>query len=423
MQRLLTSNITPANHPINGLPNRLKMKYLRGLGEALCGIETNSQMVYKAKFCYDTLCEYLIGEKLEDGWSQSRNNKCIKAAQSLFRCGLRFFRMSDCFWWDFYRIAYQSGIPISYDDYDNVLKKTTGIFTNKYRESAKEHFFNNGEGESLPPSLIIQSRAELIFHQRPTKRVLIVGTMSAGKSTVVNALVGRKIAKVKATVCTTAISNLYNNPFRKTMLYSDGVSFINSNNKEIALENIPNKALKFLGGLESHPLVITDTPGVDYAYDSSHRKIAYDAINSGDYDLLICVNNGLYIERNGEDELISYVLKQKNKKILFIFNQLDRFDPVDDSIEESLSQFKNLLKSKKSNAKVIPFSAKAAFLLKKELDGNLSKFEEVELKALKEKLSFQFYDFGMYGTGVCSFKDDYFARSGLTNLETTILNQ
>lgn len=423
MQRLLTSNIIPADHPINGLPKKLKIKYLRGLGEALCGIETNSQMVYKAKLCYDTLCEYLIGEKLEDGWSQSRNNKHIKAAQSLFRCGLRFFRMSDCFWWDVYRIAYQSGLPISYDDYNNVLKKTTGIFTNKYRKSAKEHFFSNGEGESLPPSLVFQSRVELAFHQRLPQKILIVGTMSAGKSTVVNALVGRKIAKVKATVCTTTISNLYNNPFIETVLYSDGISFINSNDNEIALEDIPNKALKFFGGLESHPFVITDTPGVDYAYDSSHRKIAYDVINRGDYDLLICVNNGPYIERNGEDELISYVLKQKNRKILFIFNQLDRFDPVDDSIEESLSQFKNLLKSKKSNAKVIPFSAKAAFLLKKELDGNLSKFEEVELKALKEKLSSQFYDFGMYGTGVCSSEDDYFARSGLTNLETTILNK
>lgn len=423
MQRLLTSNIIPADHPINDLPNKLKMKYLRGLGEALCGIETNSQMEYKAKFCYDALCELLIGEKLTEGWEPSKNYKYVKAAQSLTRSGLRFFRMSDCFWWDVYRIAYQSGLPITYNAYDKLLKKTTGIFTHKYRESAKKHFFAKGEGEGIPSTLIVQSRAELAFHQRPTKRVLIVGTMSAGKSTLVNALVGRKIAKVKTTVCTTDISYLYSNPFRDAVLYSDGTNFINSNDREISLENVPNKALKFFGSLENQPLVITDTPGTDYAYDSSHRKITYDAINRGDYDLLICVNNGPYIERNGENELIDYVLKQKNRKILFIFNQLDRFDPVDDSIEESLKQFKNLLKSKKSNAQVLPFSAKAAFLLKKDLDSTLSKYEEVELKSLKEKLSSIFYDFGMYGTGVCSSEDDYFARSGLTNLETAILNQ
>ena len=108
---------------------------------------------------------------------------------------------------------------------------------------------------------------------------------------------------------------------------------------------------------------------------------------------------------------------------MFIFNQLDRFDPADDSIEESLKQFKELLKSKNSNAQIIPFSAKAAFFLKKELDHTLSQFEESELKSLKEKMSSLFYDFGMYGTGICSSEDDYFARSGLTNLETTILNK
>lgn len=423
MQRLITSNITPSDHPINGLPNRLKIKYLQGIGEALSAIEPNSQMGYKAKFCYDSLCELLIGERLDDGWKQSGNNKHIKAAQSLCRSGLRFVRMSDCFWWDIYRIAYQSGLPISHDVYDKILKKTTGIFSKKFRIAAKRHFLNGESATILPAVLRNQSQMEIVFHEKPAKRILIVGTMSAGKSTLVNALVGRKIAKVKTTVCTTSISYLYNNPFRDTLLYSDGTSFINSSDKEISLENLPNKSLRFLGNLESLPLVITDTPGVDYAYDSSHKKMTYDAINRGDYDILICVNNGPYIERNGEDELINFVLKQKNKDILFIFNQLDRFDPADDSIEESLKQFRSLLKSKKSDAKIIPFSAKAAFLLKKELDGSLSQFDEVELKSLKEKLSSLFYDFGMYGTGVCSSDDDYFARSGLTNLEMTILNQ
>ncbi len=423
MQRLITSNIIPVNHPINGLPRRLKIKYLRGLGEALCAIEPNSQMGYKAKFCYDVLCETLLGEVLTDGWKQSKDNKNIKAAQSLCIKGLRFFRMSDCFWWDVYRIAFQTGLPISYDVYDKRLKGATGFFSKKYRTSAKEHFINGGNGSGLPTNLVKQSVAEISFRQKPTKRILIVGTMSAGKSTLVNALVGRKVAKVKTTVCTTSISYLYNNPFRDTLLYSDGTSYINSNDREIAIEDIPNKALSFHGNLESQPLIIIDTPGVDYAYDTSHKKVTYDAINRGDYDLLICVNNGPYIERNGEDELIRHVLKQNNKNILFIFNQLDRFDPADDSIEESLKQFKELLKSKKSDTKIIPFSAKAAFLLKKELEHTLSKSEESELKSLKEKMSSLFYDFGMYGTGICSSEDDYFARSGLTNLETTILNQ
>ncbi|MBD5641772.1 MAG: hypothetical protein HDQ91_05080 [Desulfovibrio sp.] len=423
MQKLLTSNIIPSNHPIKDLPEKFKILYLKGLGEALCLIEPNSQMGQKAKFCYDVLCESFLGNTLEGGWEVTKDLRHIKKAQNLCRSGLKFFRMSDCFWWDVYRIASQSGLPINYSNYDNSLKKTVGIFTKKFKESAKKHFLNGDNGSALPDILVTQSRDEFTFRQLPLKRVLIVGTMSAGKSTLVNALIGQNVAKVKTTVCTKAISYLYNNPFIDSVIYSDGTAYNHNSGIENSFDDIPNKSIRFKGSIEKQPLLIIDTPGVDYAYDESHRKITYDTIKRGDYDLLLCVNNGPYIERNGENELIDFVLKQKNKKIVFIFNQLDRFDPADDSIEESLKQFKALLKSKKCDARIVPFSGKAAYLLKKELDGNLSRFDSIELAALKEKMSSLFYDLGMYGTGVCSGEGDYFARCGLTNLETIIVNQ
>lgn len=423
MQKLITSNIIPSNHPIKDLPEKLKVRYLKGVGEALSLIEPNSPMGQKAKFCYDVLCESLLGNIIEGGWATTKELRNIKQAQNLCRSGLRFFRMSDCFWWDVYRIAYQSGLPITYDSYEKTFRKTTSMFTKKFREAAKKLFFHGDNGARLPEILVAQSKEEFLFRQRPLKRILIVGTMSAGKSTLVNALTGQKIAKVKTTVCTTTISYLYNNPFCNSAIYSDGTSFIHSNNIDNAFDNIPNKSIKFRGGIEKQPLLIIDTPGVDYAYDESHRKITYDAIKRGDYDMLICVNNGPYIERNGENELINFVLQQRNRKIVFIFNQLDRFDPADDSIEESLKQFKAFLKSRKCEATVVPFSGKTAYLLKKELDGDLSKFDSIELKALKEKMSSLFYDLGMYGTGICSSEGDYFARCGLTNLETIIMNQ
>ena len=423
MQKLLTSNIIPSNHPIKDLPEKLKIRYLKGLGEALCLIEPNSPMGQKAKFCYDVLCESFLGNTLEGGWEVAKDLRHIKKAQNLCRSGLKFFRMSDCFWWDVYRIAYQSGLPITNSDYDKSLKKTVGIFTKRFKDSANELFFQGGNGGGLPQTLVTQSKDEFIYRQHPLKRILIVGTMSAGKSTLVNALTGRKVAKVKTTVCTTAISYLYNNPFIDSVIYSDGTAYIHNNGIENSFDDMPNKSLRFKGSIEKQPLLIIDTPGVDYAYDESHRKITYETIKRGDYDLLLCVNNGPYIERNGENELIDFVLKQQNKKIVFIFNQLDRFDPADDSIEESLKQFKALLKSKKCEAKIVPFSGKTAYLLKKELDGNLLRFDSIELAALKEKMSSLFYDLGMYGTGICSREGDYFARCGLTNLATIIVNQ
>lgn len=423
MQRLITSNIEPADHPINSLPKRLKIKYLLGLGEALCAIEPNRQMGYKAKFCYDVLCKTLLGEVLTDGWQQSKDNKNIKAAQSLCRTGLRFFRMSDCFWWDVYRIAYQSGFPISLQIYDKILKVSTGVFSRKYRESAKNHFFNGGDGTYLPNILTGQSTKNLAFHNKPTRRVLIVGTMSAGKSTLVNALIGHEIARVRTSVCTKAISYLYNNPFIESQICIDNNGSIRLNNKESISEDSKCNAIKFTGLLKDQPFVIIDTPGVDFAYDDSHKEITYNAIISKDYDILLCVVNAPYYERDGENELIDYITSLKNKKILFIFNQLDRFKPKDDSIEESLKKFKTLLKSKECNVKVIPISAKTAYLLTQEQNQNVDELDAFELTLLKERLSLDYYDLGKYGSGRHSNESDFFSRCGLTNLVTTLQEQ
>lgn len=421
MQKLLTSNIIPSNHPIMVLPEKLKIRYLKGLGEALCLIEPNSQMGQKAKFCYDVLCELFLGKTLEGGWEVTKDLRHIKKAQKLCRSGLKIFRMSDCFWWDVYRIAYQSGLPI--ESYDAELKKATGRFTSRFRESASEHFLRGDNGGALHKILIAQSKEEFHFRQRPLKRILVVGTMSAGKSTLVNALVGADIAKVKTSVCTTDISYIYNNPFCDGIIYFDEKSIEYDSTLHLNDIALPNKAVRFSNALSSHPLVIIDTPGVDYAYDESHKEITLDAINRKDYDVLLCVINASYYERNGENEIIDHIINQNIEKVIFIFNQLDRFKSNKDSIEESLNLFRALLKSKKCNANIIPLSAKTVNLLIQEQNNTLDELDALELALLKKKFKTGFYDLGKYDIGVQSEVSDFFTRSGFTNLINTILNQ
>lgn len=184
----------------------------------------------------------------------------------------------------------------------------------------------------------------------------------------------------------------------------------------------PHIGLHFTGDIGQFSLVLIDTPGVDYAYADSHKKNTALALKQGNYDAIICVVNAPYVERTGENELLNKVLGIKDKKKLIIFNQLDKFCPDDDSIDLSLKQFKKNIKNKSSDAKVIPLSARFAYLLKREMNGEISQIEVQELTVFKEKMSSLFYDLGLYGTDVRSKEKDFFAISGLNNLETNIIN-
>lgn len=118
------------------------------------------------------------------------------------------------------------------------------------------------------------------------------------------------------------------------------------------------------------------------------------------------------------------VAKVRGKKKIFVLNQFDRFDPDDDSIEESINHFKSVLKELKTKAEVIPFSAKAALLFKKADNGDtLSKVENAEMNEYKRKMDQPFYDLGSYYYSTPSRENDYYARTGLTYLETIIVTQ
>lgn len=207
------------------------------------------------------------------------------------------------------------------------------------------------------------------------------------------------------------------------MICLDDDDSLRLSDKEPISEDSKCKAVKFKGLLKEQPFVIIDTPGVDFAYDESHKAMTYNAIINEDYDVLLCVVNAPYYERDGENDLIDYITSLKNKKIIFIFNQLDRFKPKDDSIEESLKKFKALLKSRECNAKVIPISAKSAYLLTQEQNQNVDELDAFELSLLKERLSLDYYDLGKYGSDRKSEESDFFSRCGLTNLVTTLQEQ
>lgn len=452
MKDFITSIFSPEGHPIAKLNAKHRDAYLRGLGELLSLFAPDSE---RAKYAYDRLCSTLIGDSLSEAWqnkikirftkksvdatsflSDIQNGDSLKEAGvkvsgikyanealTLKREGFRFFRMADCFWWDFYRICSLAKIPIEKGVNICVLDAIVNKRNQKYHTSAKALFKGIGNGEYLPSSLMEVLSKEKRFKGMGFIRVLIVGTMSSGKSTLINALAGRKIAKVKTTVCTTALSHFYNRPEDDEILLSDGYSTISGANGINDKMDLPLIGLKFSGSLKDNPVVLMDTPGINYAYDARHREITQKAIASRDYDIIICVVNSAYLESEESQSLVELVSKVKNKKKIFVLNQLDRYDPEDDSIEESIIQFKSVLNKMKTAAYIAPLSARAALLFKLfRKEENLSNSEKTELLEYSRKMANSYYDLGAYANHKPSIENDYEARTGLKYLETIIVN-
>lgn len=421
IDKFITSRFLLEDHPIKKLSRKFQKVYLEGVGEvlhSLCASNAN------ARFCYDCLCRNLAGEELGYAWNSHGEFPHARRAQKLRRDGFHFFRMSQAFWWDVFRIASISKFHLNDDTLKFLLNKSSNWASKKYLR-ASWNYFENGEPSGLLPSqLCAIYEQDKLFSSIPKKRFVVVGTMSAGKSTLINALVGRKITMTKTVVCTSNIAYLYNKPFVDGFVYSDGSSHLYSDTVESNKSDIPHIALHFNGVLGKEPIILVDTPGVDYAYDETHRKKTRVVLEKGSYDVIICVINAPYIESEGENALIAQVSKIKNKKKIFVLNQLDRFEAEDDSIEENIRKIKSMLKDMKEDAEIVPFSAKTVFLLKKGCSESLSDLEKRELENLKMKFSSSvLYDLNFWGTGRRSKENDFYSLAGITNLETIIVNQ
>lgn len=66
---------------------------------------------------------------------------------------------------------------------------------------------------SAVESFIAQYRLNSQFSETNTRRIIVTANMSAGKSTLINAIIGKKAARTSQEVCTGNICRFYNKPF------------------------------------------------------------------------------------------------------------------------------------------------------------------------------------------------------------------
>ena len=421
--RFLTQTYTISNHPIREYDEFIQCKYVKALGEFLCFITHADK---NAKIIYEHWANSIINTDVLSNWMFTPNFTHLKDglwydkndSRSNF---VRYSLLFDCFY-----LAEKTSKHFLEKSHIFLLRKIGGYFTKDVLEHVYDYFCGKNKGENISSELKSHRTTDNEFRNKPLKKVLVVATMSAGKSTLINALIGNKINKVASTVCTNKIRLVYNKQSDEgVMLECTGPRYVYTNNHKIAQhDSVENACVYFQSILADERLCLIDTPGVNFNGDYSHGEMTRNAVKANDYDILLFVSNGTQFLTNDEATFLEYVIKNCKKNIIFCLNQSDRFNSDDDSIYETLNIWKTtLIKSGVKKPNIVTISAQWALLLRLEKQKlEMTKSEQTELRYMKDDIREKFYHVEQYCTTEVDeeLSDGLLIHTGILNLESVI---
>lgn len=229
-------------------------------------------------------------------------------------------------------------------------------------------------------------------YKRATSRefeVSVIAAMSSGKSTLMNALLGRNLMPSAADACTativriTDVDSMNGQPFVAVRHASDGTvidkspiqatsSSLSEWNKD---ENIPR--IEVMGDVPtisetpSAQYVFQDTPGPNNATNPKHGEKTMAAI-SKPLSMVLYVMKPDTFQGTDNDNLFDTVRravmkadKNTRNRFIFVLNQIDTIKPKEQSVEDVYRKaYENLESNGILQPIVIPVSARAAFLMR-----------------------------------------------------------
>lgn len=211
--------------------------------------------------------------------------------------------------------------------------------------------------------------------------VNVVATMSAGKSTLINALLQQKLMPAKQEACTATITEIKDNDadnFMARVFNKDGTLIqthteltypvmekLNSNpdvSRIHAEGNIP-----FVNA-DDVSLVLVDTPGPNNSRDPEHKAATYRMLSESSKTVVLYIMNATQLAVNDDFNLLSYVAdsmrvggKQSRDRFIFVVNKLDDFKKGEDSVESAITKVRCYLKDNGiENPNIYPASALTA---------------------------------------------------------------
>lgn len=228
-------------------------------------------------------------------------------------------------------------------------------------------------------------RDNIAFIQERPYNILITATMSAGKSTLINALVGKNISLTQNMAATSKIHTILSKPFDDgvTTEYDSDIS-MNATQDDLMTDNAENRSPRitvstyFDGLLHGRRITLYDSPGVNSSENPEHTEITNRMVRSRKYKLLVYVLNATQLGTEDEEQHLDFVAKAVGRRnVLFVMNKIDCLISEDESLSGVIKRQREFLEQKGfKNPVICPVSARAAFFAKKGKREQLSRLEQ-----------------------------------------------
>lgn len=309
------------------------------------------------------------------------------------------------------------GMPLDWDDFEDAFihAKASGIIKKldlNYIEGKSDEDINEkivdifnelqkGPVDDFRDPKLTRAFANINDSVFP---INVIATMSSGKSTLINALLGKRLMPSKNEACTATITEILDND-------KEAFAAVVYNQDDVVLQEVPeltydvmtelneneevhriaaNGNIPFLDA-KSTALMLVDTPGPNNSQNQAHKNTTYRAINNDSNNLILYVLNGTQLSTNDDASLLSYVAEQMQKggkqvrdRFLFVINKMDGFNPEEESIEKAITSAKNYLGLYGiEDPQIFPCSAYTALNIRTYLNGididNLTRAEQRKL--------------------------------------------
>lgn len=350
------SSLDIRNHPLVNSNVNIKSKYYSLL-------ELFATKVYANNFTSETLDEYKKCFKIQ---FVSENNEIEIMSYFLKSWRKKYFLLLI---YDLCLI--NCPFNVSQSSFQETIKsRAIEVCTNRqYQAFCRflERIFNMRQNDKLIDygnTLRLQVEYNREFLNKNCRRIILTANMSSGKSTIINAIIGKNIAKTAQEVCTGNVSYIYNKPFEDGHIHLIcDRSTINADTEELLSNKLDKE--KYISSYfnlidkNNSRLCLIDTTGVNSSMNRQHGRITRTALDKREYDVIIHVLNA---QQLGTDEEIAHLRWIKNniqdRVVIFVLNKLDVFKEKEDDVDRSIARVRSdLEKIGFSNSIICPISA------------------------------------------------------------------
>ncbi len=259
---------------------------------------------------------------------------------------------------DVFQQACESGIVAEGSQLSQILAKETAD-----KETLIDELFRdiqNGPFEELKDEAINNA-----FKQARSNEfeVCVVATMSSGKSTLINSMLGTKLMPSKQEACTAIITKIKDDDSYKgwqAKVYDKNMQPIETykNITYPIMERLNDDTnvglIQVTGNIpfvssENTALVLADTPGPNNSRNNEHKEVQSKFLNKNSKNLVLYVMEPTF-GNNDDNNLLKDVAdsmkvggKQSRDRFIFVINKLDGREKQDGKLSDTLDRVKEYL--------------------------------------------------------------------------------